>query len=244
MRPVVLAYHAVSPWPNPLSVDASSLAAQVRLMLRKGLRPVVFGEVAARRAPDRSFAVTFDDGFLSVYQRARPVLQELGVPATVFLPTAQVGRDGPVAWRGLTPDPMPADELRPMSWDQVRELVAEGWEVGSHTVNHPRLPATRPADTVRELVESKRTCEEQTGQPCTTLAYPFGDADARVVQAADRAGYVGAVTMGRLRIAGPLSVPRIGVYAHDTPRRFALKVSRPLRTDVAAGALSLLHAVR
>lgn len=240
----VLAYHAVSPYPNPLSVDVTRLADQLRHVLRKGLRPVLFGRMAAGRAPDDSFAVTFDDGYLSVYERAREVLGGLGVPATVFLPTGLVGRDGPVSWPGLTPDPMPGDELRPMSWQQVEELVADGWEVGSHTVSHPRLPELDDQALRRELVASRREVEARTGRWCTTLAYPFGQTDRRVVAAARDAGYVGAVTMGRVGVGGPLAVPRIGVFCHDNARRFALKTSRLMRTDAAAAALSVLHGVR
>lgn len=240
----VLAYHAVSPYPNPLSVDATRLADQVRHVLRKGLKPVLFGRMVAGRAPEDSFAVTFDDGYLSVYERARAVLGALGVPATIFLPTGLVGRDEPVSWPGLTPDPMPDDELRPMSWEQVRALLEDGWEVGSHTVSHPRLPELGEQMLRVELVDSRREVEAQTGQPCITLAYPFGDTDRRVVAAAREAGYVGAVTMSRVGLGGPLAVPRIGVFCHDGARRFALKTSRMMRTDAAATALSRLHGVR
>jgi peptidoglycan/xylan/chitin deacetylase (PgdA/CDA1 family) len=243
-EPVVLAYHALSPYPNPLSADTACFADQMRTLLRKGWRPVLFRDVVAGRAPHQSFAVTFDDGFRSVYDRGRPVLNELAVPATVFLPTARIGLDEPLCWPGLTPHPMPADEMLPMSWDQVRELVADGWEVGSHTLTHPRLPST-PADRQRvELRESRQVCAAQTGQPCTSLAYPFGEADRGVVSAAQEAGYSGAATMAKLPLTGPLAVPRIGVYSHDTHTRFAVKVSRPLRTKAAARALHLAHALR
>lgn len=243
-RPTILAYHAVSPFPNPLCVDVASLREQLTVMVGKGMHAVTFAEALSSSAPDRAFAVTFDDGFLSVYDRARPVLAELGIPATVFVPTARIGRDEPLDWPGLTPEPMPSEELLPMTWDQVRELAADGWEIGSHSVTHPRLPQMADADLRRELVDSKRTCEEQAGVPCRTLAYPFGDADARVVGAAAEAGYVAGVTMTVLRCAGPLAVPRIGVYSNDTRRRFALKVSRPLRTSTAMTALSTLHGAR
>jgi peptidoglycan/xylan/chitin deacetylase (PgdA/CDA1 family) len=243
-RVAVLAYHAVATSPNPLSVDAACLRDQLSRMLRMGLRPVTFGEAVRGLAPDSCFAVTFDDGFRSVYDRARPVLAELGIRATIFLPTELIDRDEPLCWPGLTSDPMPPAELRPMSWDHVRQLVADGWEVGSHTATHRRL--TQVGDDVRrwELEQSKWMCEQQTGVPCRTLAYPFGSANARVVQAARDAGYVGAVTMGRLRRIGPLAVPRIGVYSHDSHRRFALKVSRPVRSVAGSIVLSVYHGIR
>ena len=68
------------------------------------------------------------------------------------------------------------------------------------------------------------------GRPCESIAYPYGDHDDRVVEAARRAGYVAAGTLpSRLDERGPLRFPRVGVYYGDDERRFRLKVSRPLR---------------
>jgi peptidoglycan/xylan/chitin deacetylase (PgdA/CDA1 family) len=126
-----------------------------------------------------------------------------------------------------------------MGWAEVRELAAAGWEVGSHTVTHERLPQLTPAALDAELRDSRQICEQETGAPCRTLAYPFGEADQRVMGVAQAAGYVAAVTMARIRARGPLAVPRVGVYSHDDHRRFALKVSRPLSSELGMTALSL-----
>jgi len=131
-----------------------------------------------------------------------------------------------------------------MSWAQVRDLVDLGWEVGSHTVTHPRLTRVSPDLRRLELEESRRGLEGVLGRPVTALAYPFGDADTDVVEAAREAGYRAAATMSRRPCPGPMAVPRVGVYSHDVPARFALKVSRPMRTRVAAAALSGVHRLR
>ena len=68
------------------------------------------------------------------------------------------------------------------------------------------------------------------GQPCGTLAYPYGDWDARVAQAAQVAGYSAACTLpARLHRSAALSWPRVGVYHVDDMRRFKLKVSPAVR---------------
>ena len=70
-----------------------------------------------------------------------------------------------------------------------------------------------------------------------SLAYPYGDHDARVEAAADRAGYATAGTLpGRLTKGGPLSWPRVGVHRIDDPWRFRLKVSRTMRLVRASPA--------
>ena len=69
-------------------------------------------------------SVTFDDSFRSVIELARPVLRELGVPGTVFVPTSFAGSERPMQWSGITSwlDGPNESELIPMSWDELGEL--------------------------------------------------------------------------------------------------------------------------
>ena len=72
--------------------------------------------------------------------------------------------------------------------------------------------------------------EERLGRPCTTLAYPYGDYDERVVAAAGAAGYAAAGTLpARLHGVRELAWPRVGIYHVDDERRFRMKVSRTMR---------------
>ena len=67
---------------------------------------------------------------------------------------------------------------------------------------------------------------DQLGGPCTSLAYPYGDVDERVVAATAAAGYRAAAALSaRLNSHDPLCWPRIGVYQVDDGLRFRLKVS-------------------
>ncbi len=80
----------------------------------------------------------------------------------------------------------------PMNWDQLREMHASGFEIGSHGVSHQML-AKLPDDQLRdELVQSKATLERELGAPATVLAYPVGGDlafDHRVMDATRAAGY-------------------------------------------------------
>jgi peptidoglycan/xylan/chitin deacetylase (PgdA/CDA1 family) len=117
-----------------------------------------------------------------------------------------------------------------MSWDDLRALVADGWEVGSHTCTHPRLPGLDDRALRRELGESRRECEEQLGVRCETLAYPYGAVDVRVCRFTAEAGYSAAASLSSsLRLAGPYRWPRVGVYHRDRPWRFRLKVNLGVR---------------
>jgi peptidoglycan/xylan/chitin deacetylase (PgdA/CDA1 family) len=245
---LVLCYHAVSEhWKADLAVHPDALAAQLETLVRRGYRGATFTEAITKPPPGRIVSVTFDDAFASVLELAEPILTRLGLPGTVFVPTAFPDSGRPLQWPGIDRWMGTAheDELRPLSWAQLSGLAASGWEVGSHTRSHPRLTQLDERALAEELTESKRVCESHLRKSCPAIAYPYGDVDDRVSRAAAGAGYIagGGLPEGRLA-GGLLQWPRVGIYQSDTPRRFALKVGmlgRRVRswpgTDVALGLL-------
>jgi peptidoglycan/xylan/chitin deacetylase (PgdA/CDA1 family) len=249
---LVLCYHAISErWPAELAVTPTQFEQQLRYLVGRGYRGATFTAALTQRAPGRTLVVTFDDALRSVRELAVPVLDRLGLAATVFAPTAYVGSDRPMSWPGIdhwlgTPH---GPELLPLSWGELRELVAAGWEVGSHSRTHPRLTQLDDSELARELSRSKEECEQRLGRPCTSIAYPFGDVDGRVAAAAARAGYrAGAALSARPHRPRRLEWPRYGVSREDSAARFRRQVSplvRRLRASPAgpgadrAGALLL-----
>lgn len=235
--PLILCYHAVSPdWRADLAVSPESLRDQLAYLLKKGYRAATFGQVARGEAPAKAMVVTFDDAFGSVRDRALPILRDLGIPATVFVPTAYVDQPPPMAWPGTDQwigGPHEA-ELTCMSWDDLRGLAVEGWEVASHSRTHPRLTDLGDVELSAELVESRETCAREIGS-CDTLAYPYGAHDERVRTATRRAGYMAAAAL-ELGSQTPLAWPRVGIYSKDDFRRFRLKVS-PLSRRVLSSNL-------
>jgi peptidoglycan/xylan/chitin deacetylase (PgdA/CDA1 family) len=230
---LALCYHAVSnTWPAGFAVSAEQIERQVSALLDRGYVGATFSDAVLAPPAERTLAVTFDDAYRSVYEEARPALESLGVPATVFVPTALVGSEQPMAWPGTdhwlgTPYER---ELTPMSWQELGELTELDWELGSHTRTHPRLP-TLGADPMREELEGSRTdLEERAGAPCESIAYPYGDYDDTVVAAARRAGFrTGGALAGRVRRPDAMLWPRVGVYGKDHGLRFSIKASPAVR---------------
>lgn len=225
----MLGYHAVSPtWTASLSVTPDALERQLELLVDRGFRGATFTEAVLDPPHPRTLAVTFDDGFLSVLQRAAPILDRFGLPGTVFVPTAFMERRQLLLWRGVeqwaeTPF---AEELRGMSWKDLASLVAQGWEVGSHTRTHARLTQLNHEHAYTELAGSRVECERKLGRLCVSVAYPYGAVDQRVAEAARRAGYLTAARLtSNLTPRGLLRWPRVGVYHKDAPWRFRLKAS-------------------
>lgn len=244
---MVLCYHAVSPtWPMSQSLPEEAIVDQVKLLLARGYRPVSFTEAATTPASGRRMAVTFDDGYTSVL-RAADLLEELGVAGTLFVVTDLLG--GRAEWLDVEEigGPEYLGETALMTWDDARALAARGWEIGSHTRTHAHLTRCDDARLASELERSKATVEERLSLPCTSLAYPFGDVDGRVVDATRRAGYAAAGAIP-VRTTGPepLRFPRIGVYHRDAdhPWHFRLKVSPTARVVRRSPAWSAYGAAR
>jgi peptidoglycan/xylan/chitin deacetylase (PgdA/CDA1 family) len=230
---LALCHHAVSAdWDAPLSVTPERFEQQLRYVIDRGYRGVTFSEAALGGAEEKVVAVTFDDGYRSVLELAAPIMERLGIPGTLFVPTDHVGRDEPMSWPGIDrwlggPH---EHELLPLSWEQLRRLAEAGWEIGSHTRSHPHLIKVSDKQLDEELGGSRQECERMLDEPCLSLAYPYGDHDARVIAAAAAAGYSTAATLPADNPRpSPLSFPRIGVYHVDDERSFRLKVSPTIR---------------
>jgi peptidoglycan/xylan/chitin deacetylase (PgdA/CDA1 family) len=152
--------------------------------------------------PPRPVLVTFDDGYRSVFEVARPLLKRHRIPAVIFVCTDPVreqelfwfdtmarkrGEEHAYAWRLPPPDDqrggadrvaVDADPLAPLSVAQVRALAADGFEIGVHTASHCRLSSLTPDQQQRELSSCREALEEWTGRRVTALAYPWGKRDA------------------------------------------------------------------
>jgi peptidoglycan/xylan/chitin deacetylase (PgdA/CDA1 family) len=115
-------------------------------------------------------AVTFDDGYLDNYTTAVPIMQRHGIPGSFFVSTGLIGTD----------TPFPHDQrrgnagLENMTWDQLREMAAAGFEIGSHSVSHIDCAAEPEAVVRRELEASLEALREELGSGEYAFAYPYG----------------------------------------------------------------------
>ncbi len=243
----MLCYHAVSEtWPADLSTTPEAIERQLAALVDRGYRGVTFSEAVEGGAGKR-VAVTFDDAYRSVIELALPILDRLSLPGTVFVPTAHVGSEAPMAWAGIDrwlggPH---EQEMLCMSREQLRDLDRRGWEVGAHTHTHPRLSQLAEAELPGELELPRRLLAEWLGKPCRSLAYPYGDFSPAVVNAARAAGYSSAATLAAsVSIRDPLLWPRVGVYHGDAKWRFRLKVTPLARKSGLARLRHPLNALR
>lgn len=230
---LVLCYHSVSErWPELLAVQPRRFEAQVSWLLNRGWAATTFTEAVVSPPARKTLAITFDDGFASVFRLAGPILRRLRVPGTVFVPTEFPDSGRPLAWPHIdrwlgTPH---ETELAPASWAELAALADAGWEIGSHTVTHPRLGELEPDRLEVELRSSKAEIEDRLGGRCHAIAYPYGDVNERVASAAEEAGYeAGGVLLPARHGRDRLRYPRVFVSSAEGNELRRRHLSRSFR---------------
>lgn len=128
--------------------------------------------------------LTFDDGHLDVYERGMAVFAEQAVPAVVYPVVGSLGHRG-LVWEE-NEDHTPVDIL---SESEVADMAARGIEFGSHLLTHRHATRLPPEALAHELSASRQRLMALTGQPCPSVAYPFGSVSGEVTTAAREAGY-------------------------------------------------------
>jgi peptidoglycan/xylan/chitin deacetylase (PgdA/CDA1 family) len=231
-RCVFLGYHSVTEDGPPfLSLRPETFRRQLDLLLGAGFRSgtgAVLERIAAgEKLPDRHAFLTFDDGFADTVTTALPLMAERGLTGLAFVLPGHLDGGSPLAWPEVAGEAARRPRLmRSMDWAMLETLVEAGWEIGSHTMSHPRLPGLPDEALAQELLDSRRAVEARLGR-CDLLAYPFGDWDERVARAAAAAGYAFAFTLpfGGQAGATPMSIPRVTIDDRDVPWRFRAKLS-------------------
>lgn len=203
-------YHSLDLSGSPLSVPPDAFRAHMLGLATRGV--AVLGIADLLRAPDTrdAVAITFDDALSSVWTIAAPLLDELAMTATVFVPTAHAGGDN--GWRGAGDRGIPRFPV--MRWDELGALQSRGWTIGAHTRTHPALTRCPAAQITDELEGSALDIERALGTRPQLFAYPYGLVDDRVAGAASAVFEYSVTTEMRvLRTPeSPARVPRVDAY--------------------------------
>jgi peptidoglycan/xylan/chitin deacetylase (PgdA/CDA1 family) len=175
----ILAYHSLDDSRSVLSTPPRTFADQMQILHELGVKVVPIGEVRSvlkMGKPTKPLvAITFDDGFRSVYDLGFPILQRYGFPATVFLVTDYCGKAN--CWP-TQPSHIKRGSL--LGWTEIREMSTRGIMFGSHTRTHRDLTTLSVHEAERELITSKRAIEDGLGYPVGTFAYPYGAYNNRI----------------------------------------------------------------
>lgn len=194
-RVVGLCYHSVHPNKSLASATPQLFEEHLR-WLSEHCECVSFSNILAKRLPESNrpiVSVTFDDGYADNHEHALPLLKKWSVPATFFVTVGLLEQDDATVQRLMQLRQTGFDEIRPLSWQQVEELLQEGMEIGSHTYSHPNLARLDPPNLQLELRRPKERLEERLGSEIMTMAYPFGKpgrhVNELVMEMVEEAGY-------------------------------------------------------
>ncbi len=217
-RAAVLTYHSVHPdcW-HPIVVSPDEFRSQMDMLSRRFV-PVSLADIEAfiideKPLPKGAVAVTFDDAYLDNLTYALPVLEEFGIPATIFSTLLHIQQQDLVFEDG---------ERRYMSRDEIAEISANRLiEIGGHGRHHSPFADCHPLDV--EL--QPRECMDELSKICQSpqryFAFPFGRLDSYDEHAKDsvkNAGYRLAFSNRFgfiLSSDDPYELKRIQIGCHD-----------------------------
>lgn len=189
----IFMYHQVGPIPEQhdplgLATPPQQFERQMAYLYQKGYQCLSLGEAVYRlrtgqNQPEKSFVITFDDGYEDLYSTVWPILDKFGFTATIFLVAERVG--GESDWEGQ--NGVSAGPL--LSWGQIQELAARGFTFGSHTLTHPRLTSLEEKEAIRQLRHSKLILEDHLEVAVELFSYPYSDRSPHIQELVARSGY-------------------------------------------------------
>lgn len=236
----VLVYHRIGPArPGALDpflyVRPQRFEQQLAALRQAGIASV--WPDCSRQAPgswQRKVVITFDDGCCDVFEHAIEPLARYGFRAIQFLVAGFLGRTN--EW-----DQAKGDVVEPLMEEaQVRDWLAAGHQIGSHTVSHADLTRVSLRAAREEILASKRSLEDRFGVAVEHFCYPFGKWNEAVSDLVAEAGYQTACTMEfgvntpdvsafELRRIPPLCGRELLAKARHRLARRYLQAGNPLR---------------
>jgi peptidoglycan/xylan/chitin deacetylase (PgdA/CDA1 family) len=213
----ILTYHSIDRSGSPISVAPEEFRRHAAWLASGRVRVLPLADLA-ELAPDAdAVALTFDDGFANFASEAAPLLAAHGLPATLYVVAGHVGGDN--AWGGQSDPRVPRLPL--LDWPALGRLAEQGVELGAHTRTHPHLTRVDADALEDELAGAAEAVRAETGRMPKSIAYPYGDVDARVAAAAGRRFGLGVTTELRALAAGEdsLRLPRLDMFYLRAPGR-------------------------
>jgi peptidoglycan/xylan/chitin deacetylase (PgdA/CDA1 family) len=211
----VLCYHHFAELCDSSLCTPTLLFEQQMKALKDGGYSVIstaeFSEfLAFRKAiPKKAVVINLDDGYRSTYEIAYPILKRYGFTATLFIYTSFIEAS-----------------KNALTWDQLKVMKADGFEVGSHSVNHVDLSKKLDGESEkeyltrvkRELLVSKQVLDDKLNQNTQYIAFPYGEFSPGLLKLCEETGYRVGFSVkagGNPFFSEPLSLKRDQILKKD-----------------------------
>lgn len=227
----VLVYHQIEEAPpsgqpfRSLYVSPAAFARQMRLLSWLGCTGLSMSELQPYLLGERTgkvVGITFDDGYVNNLNYALPVLKQHKFSSTCYAVSGLAGKTN--LWDkalGIAQTPL-------MNDSQMRQWVAGGQEVGSHTQTHLDLTASSDEESCAEIADGKTELERMINRRVRHFCYPYGRYDPRHVAMALTQGFDTATTTQRSRThagTGMLEIPRVPILRSTSLALFWVKIA-------------------
>lgn len=243
----ILTYHCVSQFPKEREIPYDNVppelfADHMHILEKEHCQVVSLSDLvhmleANQTIPPKTIVITFDDGYKNNYLNALPVLEKMGFKASFFIIAGGLGMQKP--FKHLLWDEAARTHFRsnpetrlPMNALEVRGILEEGHEIGSHGLTHRSVGNLPYKEGMEEIIRSKEILEDVIGENISLFAYPFGaksynDFNQRTSSMLMESGFkaactgeIGSITLGN----GLYELARIPIRETDTPFRFKQKL--------------------
>lgn len=224
----VLMYHSISSHVgkekhNKWRVKPKDFEKQMRWFSKNNWTSYTISELSELKTlPEKSFVITFDDGFEDNYTNAFPLLEKYNFKATIYLVPTQTSNH----WESNNT----SEISNLLDREQINIMQDSGLiEFGSHSLSHVNLSKITDKELENELLISKQKVEEIIKKDCKAFAYPYGKFDDKIVDFTKKAGYKNSTVVKRgLYDLGddPFIIKRIGILGTESFIDFLLKISR------------------
>lgn len=178
--PVLLYHHTTTGMEDSrYNIDPAVFDQQMKWLYDNGYQTITISQLVdliynGGQVPQRPVVITFDDGNADNYNNAYPILKKYNFVATFYIVQNYInGQDM-------------------ITTDQLKELIQNGWEIGSHSKTHSHLP-TDGVDLAQEIRMSKLDLEDLLGVKVNSFAYPFGEINDDVIRLTSSYGYTSGV---------------------------------------------------
>lgn len=213
---ILLYHHVATDTPPSTSISPADFTGHLQYLKDNNFNVIALDHMldslrSGQSIPDKSVAITFDDGYISIYTEAFPLLQSFGYPFTLFLSTGPINNN----------------QANYMNWDQVREMAEAGTVIANHMIDHPYMLEREAGldeqqwlqGLRQELLQAEETIATETGQSHRFLAYPYGEFNPAIKDMLAEEGFVGLAQNSGAVGAGSdfLALPRFplaSIYAN------------------------------
>ena len=218
----VLMYHSISRDNNRISVSVTNFKKQMKLMSLLGYKGYSLNKINSKTSK-KKIIITFDDGYENIFTEAMPILKKFNFSATCFIVNKKIGY-----FNDWDKNQKNFKKKKLMNKKQINTWINNGFEVGSHTMNHYNLKYLSNDQKKYQILKPKQFFKTNYGINIQSFSYPFGCYNEDCLKILKR-NYKFAVTTKRSRYNkgkfNPLEIPRVPVNSNTSIFKYFLKIT-------------------